>query len=539
MRHPGNSAMPASDTPRLDAEVLLAHVLGVGRTGVLAHPDAPVGDGSASTFRTLIARRLAGEPVAYIRGIREFHGLAFSVDPRVLIPRPETEQLVDLGFERVRAILTGAPRPPGTPDIRAWDVATGSGAIAVALAALLRRRGYLDEVRLIASDISPEALAVAIENAVAHGVADRVELVRGDLLDIPDRAPVDVLLANLPYIPSGDLAGLPAEVRAEPRLALDGGPDGMDLVRRLLAGLPEVLLPGGRAMLEIGADQADLMAAAVAGALPDAWTAVIHRDLADRPRIAEVDPRRTDGCTMTAVVIDAGDPAALDAAAAAIIGGAIVGLPTETVYGLAVLPQTAPLAALVAAKDRPLDKGIAVLIDGLDQVADLVELPEAARRLAAACWPGALTLVLPLRSGVVMPDVVTGGRSTLGVRLPDHPVPRALARRLGPLAVSSANRSGEPDARTAAELLAAVGPALAVVIDDGPVRGGVPSTVVAVAADGGLTILRAGALDLATLQAAASRGRHERQASPLRAMTWPRVHCPCSRACRAAPGGPT
>ena len=207
---------------------------------------------------------------------------------------------------------------------------------------------------------------------------------------------------------------------------------------------------------------------------------------------------------MNPLVMSAGDPAALDAAADAIARGDIVGLPTETVYGLAVLPRTASLAALVAAKARPPDKGIALLIDSLDQVADLVDLPDAARRLAAACWPGALTMVLPLRVGVVLPDEITGGRTTLGVRLPDHPVPRALARRLGPLAVSSANRSGEPDARTAGELLAAVGPALAVVIDDGPVRGGVPSTVLAVASDGGLTILRSGALDLATLEAAAS-----------------------------------
>ncbi|MCY7419812.1 MAG: hypothetical protein LH650_15225, partial [Chloroflexi bacterium] len=119
-----------ADSPRLDAEVLLAHVLGVGRTGVLAHPDAVVGDGSATTFRALLARRAAGEPVAYLRGIQEFHGLAFSVDARVLIPRPETEQLVDLAVERVREILPGAPRPPGAPPVRVWDVATGSGAIA-------------------------------------------------------------------------------------------------------------------------------------------------------------------------------------------------------------------------------------------------------------------------------------------------------------------------------------------------------------------------------------------------------------------------
>ncbi len=205
---------------------------------------------------------------------------------------------------------------------------------------------------------------------------------------------------------------------------------------------------------------------------------------------------------MTPLVLRSDDPAALDVAVEVLERGEIVGMPTETVYGLGVMPLPAPLAALVVAKQRPLDKGIALLIDGLDQVVHLVMVPEAAQRLARACWPGALTLVLPLLPGVLMPEAVTGGRATLGVRLPDHAIPRALARHVGPLAVSSANRSGEPDARTTAELLAAVGPSLGVVIDDGPVRGGVPSTVVAVAPDGGLTILRAGALDLAALHAA-------------------------------------
>lgn len=206
---------------------------------------------------------------------------------------------------------------------------------------------------------------------------------------------------------------------------------------------------------------------------------------------------------MTPAVLAANDPAALEAAIAAIADGRIVGVPTETVYGLAVLPQDGPVAALVAAKGRALDKGIALLIDGLDQVGHLVLVPETARRLAVRFWPGALTLVLPLRPEALLPQAVTGGRATLGVRLPDHAVPRTLARRLGPLAVSSANRSGEPDARTAAELVASVGAGLAVVLDDGPVRGGVPSTVVAVAADGQLTVLRAGAVEEASLRAVA------------------------------------
>ncbi len=275
-------------TPRLDAEVLLADVLGVARTGVLAHPAAPVGDGSADAFRALIARRLAGEPVAYLRCMREFHGLALSVDPRVLIPRPETEQLVDLGLMRVRAALTGAPRPPDAPPMRVWDVGTGSGAIAVAMAVALRSGGYLDDVVLVASDLSADALSVALENAVAHGVADRVALVRGDLLDIDDRESVDLLLANLPYVRTAAMSALPREVRAEPALALDGGPDGLDLIRRVLADLPDVLLPGASALLEMSGDQAGSLGTTAKVGLPVDWGVVIHRDLAGLPRIAEI-----------------------------------------------------------------------------------------------------------------------------------------------------------------------------------------------------------------------------------------------------------
>jgi L-threonylcarbamoyladenylate synthase len=195
-------------------------------------------------------------------------------------------------------------------------------------------------------------------------------------------------------------------------------------------------------------------------------------------------------------------PGALDAVVAAIADGRVVGIPTETVYGLAVLPSEAPLRMLVAAKGRDPGKGIALLVDGLEQVREVVELPPAARRLADRFWPGPLTLVLPVREGVALPELLTGGRPTLGVRLPDHPVPRALARRLGPLAVSSANRTGQPDARTAAELVAAVGGDVGLVIDDGPVVGGRPSTVAAVLADGSIEVLREGALAREALEAA-------------------------------------
>ena len=219
-------------------------MLGVERTGVLAHPDAPVSDGQEAAFRALVGQRVGGIPVAYLRGMREFHGLAFSVDERVLIPRPETELLVDLAVDRVRHLLTRAPRPAGSQPIRVWDVGTGSGAIAVAIAVALRQGGYLDEVRLTASDVSAEALAVAVENAVAHGVADRIELILADLLVASPALPADVLVANLPYVPSEVIPTLTPDVRAEPALALDGGTDGLDLVRRLLAGLPRATRAG-------------------------------------------------------------------------------------------------------------------------------------------------------------------------------------------------------------------------------------------------------------------------------------------------------
>lgn len=286
--HEGTERLKASETesPRLDAELLLGFVLGVERTSLLAYPEAPVGDGQAAVFRVLVDRRAAGEPVAYIRGVKEFFGLAFAVDPRVLIPRPDTETLVELAQDAIRAHLSAAPRPPGTPPFRVWDVATGSGAIPVALAVTLRRLRYEDHVTFLMSDISRDALGVALENAVAHGVADGIEAAVGDLFHVEPEPvlPVDLVTANLPYIPSGVMPTLPAATHFEPALALDGGPDGLDLVRRLLDGLPAVLAPDGQALLEIGHDQGE-SAREEARARLDGWSVAVHPDLAGRPRV--------------------------------------------------------------------------------------------------------------------------------------------------------------------------------------------------------------------------------------------------------------
>ena len=272
--------------------------LGIDRAGVLAYPDVPAGPGAAASFEAYVVRREAGEPIAYIRGFREFHGQAIATDARALIPRPETELLVDEALAAITARLTAAPRPDGTPPLRVADVGTGSGAIAVSLVAALRRRRMDVHVQVIAVDISPDALDLARENAAGHGVADRMVFRAGDLLPVGD-APYAVICANLPYVRTDDLDGLGKDLSFEPRLALDGGPDGLDEIRRLLERLPKVLDASGVALLEIGADQGETIVEAVGELLPD-WRCTVRADLAGLPRLARVEPPASAGAAARA-----------------------------------------------------------------------------------------------------------------------------------------------------------------------------------------------------------------------------------------------
>lgn len=276
-----------SESARLDTELLLGWAIGAERTALIAHPEAPVGADAATGYEQALVRREAGEPVAYIRGLKEFYGLAFGVDSRALIPRPETEMLVAEAEREVAWRLTSAPRPAGTPKLRVVDVGTGSGAIAIALATLLRRRRMLPEVSILAVDCSDDALSLARENAVGHAVAGDVAFAAADLLPEGEAA-FDLILANLPYIPSAEVDQLPVAASFEPRTALDGGPDGLAVVRRLLAALPSVLAPTGTALLEIGFDQGPAVEQAVAG-LPGGWSCRIQPDLSGPPRLAHVE----------------------------------------------------------------------------------------------------------------------------------------------------------------------------------------------------------------------------------------------------------
>lgn len=235
---------------RLDAEVLLARTLGADRVALITRRDDPLADDVAARFATLIERRIAGEPVAYLLGEKEFFSLPFMVDRRVLIPRPETEELVEEALRLVgRLIEDGAA-------LRVVDVGTGSGAIVVALAHEARRRGIA--LAAAAIDLSPDALAVADANAARLLGASRPALMRGDLLGAIAATSVDLVVSNPPYLSDDDLASISTEVAAEPVAALrGGGKDGAQILRELLTDATRVLKPGGFLLSEIGSAQGD------------------------------------------------------------------------------------------------------------------------------------------------------------------------------------------------------------------------------------------------------------------------------------------
>jgi release factor glutamine methyltransferase len=261
---------------RFEVEVLLRHVLGIDRARLLARLQEPLTEEQSCRFEAMLVRRLAHEPAAYITGQREFYGLDFEVTPAVLIPRPETEVLVEAVIELAKE----RSRVRRGPVIA--DIGTGSGAIAVSVALNVPRS------EVYAVDSSPEALKIARRNAERLGV-ERIMFLRGDLCTpLPEY--VDILAANLPYVKTSDWTTLPPEIRDhEPRLALDGGEDGLDVVRRLVEEAPRFLRPKGAVCLEIGFDQADEVRAIAAVSFPG-YKVEVRQDLAGLDRVFIIFP---------------------------------------------------------------------------------------------------------------------------------------------------------------------------------------------------------------------------------------------------------
>jgi release factor glutamine methyltransferase len=251
------------DAPRLTAEILLGHALSCDRVRLYLDFDKPLGAPELAAVRELVRRRAAGEPTAWLTGRREFLGHAFRVDPRVLVPRPETELVVESAIARLPS--KGA----------LLDLCTGSGCIAIT-AALAR-----PDARVVATEISPGALAVARENAATLGAT--VELLEGDLYGpVAAGERFDLIVSNPPYVPSSEIEGLSREVRREPRIALDGGADGLEVLRRIVSGAPSRLRPDGLLVIEMHETHAEpLPALCLAAGFAEA---VVHRDLASLPR---------------------------------------------------------------------------------------------------------------------------------------------------------------------------------------------------------------------------------------------------------------
>lgn len=231
------------ENPRLDAELIVAHALGIDRTRVIIDGARPLEGAELAKLRELVKRRRSHEPIAYLRGYREFYGLQFKVDRRVLIPRPDTEALVDVALSRSSHVSLS---------MRMLDLCTGSGCVAISVA---RQR---PTGKVVASDLSPDALAVARDNALRLG-AYNMAFVESDLFaSIDAKQKFDVITANPPYILTSDIDGLQPDIKEfEPRLALDGGADGLDLVRKIVDAAPDHLVPGGVLALEIGMGEAD------------------------------------------------------------------------------------------------------------------------------------------------------------------------------------------------------------------------------------------------------------------------------------------
>jgi release factor glutamine methyltransferase len=447
-----------SSSPRLDAELLLAETLGLDRIHLYTEYDRPLAACEVDRYRELIGRRARHEPVAYILGRAYFRHLRLEVTPAVLIPRPETEELVDLALQMLRlkppweALPDGAsgavaatppadgaapPRAPLPPVI--VDVGTGTGAIALSLA---QETG----LRVLASDASPEALAVAARNREASGLERLVELRQADLLAGAIEHSLRLVISNPPYVASGDMSALAPDIRLyEPASALEAGSDGLAVFRRLLPQAALALTPGGSVLLEVGAGQA----AALADLAREAGFCLVavHKDLSQKDRIV--------AATLPgAATSDLGDldTARMAALVGALEAGAIVGVPTDTVYGLgARWDSRLGVQRLLAAKGRGTDRPVAVLFSSVHAIREaLPDLDPSSATVLAALLPGPFTFVVA--TSVPRPPLVGTGDS-LGVRVPDHPALLKLLASLGTgLAATSANLTGKEDAATLADV---------------------------------------------------------------------------------------
>ncbi len=469
-----------SPSARLDAELLLAAALQVDRVDLYLQHDRPITPLELGSFRDLVRRRARREPVAYILGRAYFRYLTLAVTPAVLIPRPETEELVDVVLEwltqhpaemwQAAMLEESADRPEVDGAATSWrmpsicDVGTGSGAIALSLAC---ERG----LRVLAVDSSEEALAVAAQNAERLGLSEQVKFRRGDLLgDVPPRS-MGLVVSNPPYVSDGEWLDLSPDVRNhEPPGALRGGADGMDVYRRLLPQAVTALMPGGRLFVEVGAGQAPLVAQLaaesgfcgvqvqpdlagkqrfVSAAVPGAPILSIAQVLAAADGESRARPGDRTSTTGQDESEGGGSPGEregglLEALRRALAAGGLIGIPTDTVYGLAAAWGSGKgQRALREAKGRDAEKPFQVLFSSVEAVREA--LPQMGVRsllVLEGLLPGPYTFVVSTSASRA--EAPGGTEDSLGIRVPGHPeLLELLAALRVPLAATSANLSGD------------------------------------------------------------------------------------------------
>lgn len=468
--------------PRLSAEWLLCAATGKDRTGLYMAYGDELTKPELDLMHGFIERRASGEPLQYVTGKTTFRFVEVACAPGVLIPRPETELLVD-------AALEGVDAARGLDEVRVLEVGCGTGCVSCAIAS--ERPG----TRVTATDISPVAVSLATRNRDALGLADAVDVVECDLdagVSPELRGTFAALVSNPPYIPDDVMRALPDEVaNFEPHLALAGGADGLDVFRRLLAAAPAELLPGGMLAVELHEDALD--AAADLTREQGGWKSVeIREDLTHRPRFLVAvregelprdeapDPKRG-----RIVACDQAHPApeVLADAAAVLRAAGVIVMPTDSVYGIgaAATPDNPGHARIFDIKRRDRAQTLPLLVSDASELDRLAtDVPAWARELAERFWPGALTLVVRA-SDAVPADYVRNG--TVALRVPDSELVRALAREVGPLAVTSANTHGMPSPATSDDIERRIADAADLTLAAGPTPAGIASTIIDATSD--------------------------------------------------------
>lgn len=463
---------------RLSAEWLLCAATNKNRTGLYMAFEEPMSQAELGRMHDFVVRRGAGEPLQYITGRTSFRFIEVACEPEVLIPRPETELLVDIALEGLDAAAAVEPK-------RVLEIGCGTGCISCSIAS--ERPGVL----VSATDISPKAVALATKNRDALGLGEAISLVECDLgagIAPELMGTFAVLVSNPPYIPTAVMQALPDEVaNFEPHLALAGGDDGLDVYRRLLELAPKALMPGGLFACELHEDA--LEAAAQLAEAQGAWKHIeIRQDLTHRNRFlvatlagelpqASSSPEpegRIEACNQ-----DSPSPEILADAVGVLRAGGVVVMPTDSVYGIgcAATPSNLGYIRIFDIKNRSLEQTLPlVMADAQDLPKVAADIQPWAQQLADAFWPGALTLIV--KAAEYVPREYCRPDGTVAVRVPDSDLVRSLAREVGLLALTSANTHGAPAPATSDDIERRIADAADLTLAAGPTKAGISSTII-------------------------------------------------------------